>query len=764
DGTSGKELWRSDGTSGGTYRVADINAGPNSSNPTALTAVNGTIYFVADNGINGQELWKSDGSQGGTALVRDIVAGAGTSSPSNLTNVAGTLFFTANWSNLGIELCKTDGTVNGTGLVKDIRTGAASSAPEQLTNVGGTLVFAANDGTNGVELWKSNGQTAGTTLVSNIHPTDSSNPKQLRVLNGVVLFVAADATTGAELWSYNTGTGITQQVADIRTGVNSSLISPLTVVGNSAFFAANDGTNGQELWKTDGTAVGTVLVKDISPGSGLAVTRLINANGTLFFTATQTATGNELWKSDGTALGTTLVADVATGTASSGINNLTVAGNRVFFSANDGINGDQLWSTDLSGAGLYRHRSASGQPTMQFSENGSGISDIVESKGGLVFAGTSDQTGRELSRISLAGIPVIQQPGILVSTTRPTLSWTAIPGAVNYEVWIRNQSTGVNPFYRVVVSTLSHVPTSDLPLGRYNLWVRGINAASETGPWSIQSNFFVDQRVQVNAVTRLQSTARPTISWQALPGAARYEIYVNNLTTGAQRVYSDTNITGTSWTSTTDMPMGLYRGWVRAFDTAGNAGGWSAAFEVHVLPAPAPLAPLNPTFATQPQFSWSSLAGAVTYEVFVRNLSTGAIVQSATGLTTTNWTPSAPLATGMHRWWVNAVAAGNYRSQSVPVTDFRVGGQTDLLTPSGTINTGTPEFRWKPVDGAATYELFVTRVDVPVAGIINATGLTSTTYTPTTPLPAGSYRVWVRAISTTAVVGPWSALVTFSIA
>ncbi len=575
--------------------------------------------------------------------------------------------------------------------------------------------------------------------------------------------MASDATTGAELWSHNIGTGVTQQVADVRVGVNSSQITQLTIAGNSAFFSANDGTSGQELWKTDGTTVGTSLVKDISPGSGLAVTRLINANGTLFFTATTVAAGNELWKSDGTANGTVLVDDVASGSASSGIGNLTQAGDRVFFSANDGINGNQLWSTDLSGGGLFRHRSASGQPTMQFSEIGSSTPDIVEFKGGLIFAGTSDQTGRELSRIALAGIPVIQQPGILVSTTRPTISWTSIPGAANYEVWIRNQSTGVNPFYRVVTASLSHVPTSDLPLGRYNLWVRGINAANETGPWSVQSNFFVDQRVQLNALTRLQATARPTISWQGLPGAARYEIWINNLTTGAQKVYSDTNITTTSWTSTTDIAMGLYRGWVRAYDAAGNAGGWSAAFEVHVLPAPTPLSPLNPTFATQPQFSWSTVAGAISYEIFVRNLSTGAIVHSATGLTTTNWTPPSSLATGMHRWWVNAVATGNFRSQSVPATDFRVGGQTDLITPTGSINTGTPEFRWKPVDGAVTYELFVTRVDVPVAGIINVTGLTLTTYTPGTALPAGTYRVWVRAVSNTAVIGPWSTLVTFSI-
>jgi ELWxxDGT repeat protein len=59
DGTTGRELWRSDGTAAGTVLVKDINPGPASSSPNELTAVNGTLFFRADDGTTGVELWKT---------------------------------------------------------------------------------------------------------------------------------------------------------------------------------------------------------------------------------------------------------------------------------------------------------------------------------------------------------------------------------------------------------------------------------------------------------------------------------------------------------------------------------------------------------------------------------------------------------------------------------------------------------------------------------------------------------------------------------
>src|SRR5438067_11707950 len=68
DGTHGLELYRSDGTSGGTFLLKDIQPGPKGSNPTFLATVGDTLFFSAGDGIS-TSLWKTDGSVDGTVKL-----------------------------------------------------------------------------------------------------------------------------------------------------------------------------------------------------------------------------------------------------------------------------------------------------------------------------------------------------------------------------------------------------------------------------------------------------------------------------------------------------------------------------------------------------------------------------------------------------------------------------------------------------------------------------------------------------------------------
>ena len=61
DNTTGRELWKSDGTAAGTTMVKDIVPGPGSSYPSSngffspLPTLDGSIYFGANDGA-GREL------------------------------------------------------------------------------------------------------------------------------------------------------------------------------------------------------------------------------------------------------------------------------------------------------------------------------------------------------------------------------------------------------------------------------------------------------------------------------------------------------------------------------------------------------------------------------------------------------------------------------------------------------------------------------------------------------------------------------------
>lgn len=212
DGLTGVELWKSDGTAGGTIQVKDILPGPSSSFPKSLINVNGTLYFSAqeDAGVDpvsgaalagNRELWKSDGTAGGTVQIQDIRPGMASSYPSSFTNMGGTLYFSANDGLSGKELWKSDGTAAGTVLVKDIALGVTGASPGLLANVNGILYFTANDLIAGTEVWRSDGTESGTVLVTDIRAgLPGSSPSSLTNVNGRLFFAANDGVVGTELW------------------------------------------------------------------------------------------------------------------------------------------------------------------------------------------------------------------------------------------------------------------------------------------------------------------------------------------------------------------------------------------------------------------------------------------------------------------------------------------------------------------------------------------------------------------------------------
>ncbi len=148
------ELWKSDGTAQGTVLVKDIAPGTAGSVPVELTAVNGNLFFAADKeGVTdgfqtpNRALWKSNGTAQGTVLVKDVAPMAGDSYPTHLTAVNGTLLFVAdeNGRISRPKLWKTDGTTQGTVELKVQIPAATCSATGSISrdywaNVSGSSV------------------------------------------------------------------------------------------------------------------------------------------------------------------------------------------------------------------------------------------------------------------------------------------------------------------------------------------------------------------------------------------------------------------------------------------------------------------------------------------------------------------------------------------------------------------------------------------------------------------------------------------------
>jgi ELWxxDGT repeat protein len=327
--------------SGNSERVADIFAGPGSSNPSYLSPFNAFLFFQADgNNSFGPELWRYDRTSNTATMVGDIFPGSTGSSPTSLRPYQTLLYFGANGNDgAGNELWRYNGSTWG--RVNDLYSGQGSSNPMYMTEYNGELYFSANgnDG-HGVELWKFNGTSSATTLAADIYQgPESSNPSYLCVYNGLLYFSATTTNGGTELWVFN---GTEPKLAsDIAPGVTNSKPAFLAVYNNLLYFSADGGNGaGTELWKFDGTT--SSMAYDINPGAnGSAPTYMTPFNNALFFGAVGNSAGSELWKFDGT--NATMASDInPNGSGYPAF--LSVYSNELYFQAigNDNA-GTELW-------------------------------------------------------------------------------------------------------------------------------------------------------------------------------------------------------------------------------------------------------------------------------------------------------------------------------------------------------------------------------------------------------------------------------------
>lgn len=259
----GEELWRSDGTAGGTISLTDINPGNGHACPQFLTEANGILYFTADDGIHGMELYKYPLPNGPATLVKDIVPGGGASEPIWLTPINEILYFSAWTETGGRELWRSDGTATGTYQVFDIAPASLSSNPmydrlkdrydptdtgwRQFTVINGRLYFAADDG-NGYELWESDGTATGTMMIADVNPNpgEGSTPRYLSVLGDRLLFMAYHPNHGNEWWVYHTSPNLPPTVTVSATPLTGD--APLSVSFSSAGSIDLDGVITSWYW------------------------------------------------------------------------------------------------------------------------------------------------------------------------------------------------------------------------------------------------------------------------------------------------------------------------------------------------------------------------------------------------------------------------------------------------------------------------------------------------------------------------------------
>ncbi len=117
DGNHGQELWVTDGET--TEMVMDINPGSyessigriRSTQTTAMVSLGDAVFLYAEDGVHGQEVWRSDGTTPGTFLVGDFTEGPNPSTTRHFTVIEDELFFVVIQFGIRVrEVWKTDDT------------------------------------------------------------------------------------------------------------------------------------------------------------------------------------------------------------------------------------------------------------------------------------------------------------------------------------------------------------------------------------------------------------------------------------------------------------------------------------------------------------------------------------------------------------------------------------------------------------------------------------------------------------------------------
>ena len=288
-----------------------------------------------------------------------------------------------------------------------------------------------------------------------------------------------------------------------------------------------------------------------------------------------------------------------------------------------------------------------------------------------------------------------------------------------------------------------------------------------------------------------QATA--PFTFNAVPGAAGYQIWLQNITAGVGSPMTVTPSqagcptgTGTcTFTPATPFASGNNYAWVVAAQNAQGQGPWSSAlnFTVAALPpAPAMTGPSGSGIPVTSPFTFAAVSGATGYQIWLQNTTTGvgspmtftpAQAYCSSGTGTCTYSPAIPLAAGNNYSWVvaaqNAMGQGpwssamNFSAESLPPAPAGAG-------PSGSGIPVTTPFTFAAVTGATGYQIWLqnntTGVGSPVsftplqAGCPSGTG--TCTFTPAAPFTAGNNYAWAVAAQNALGQGPWSAALNFT--
>lgn len=384
--------------------------------------------------------------------------------------------------------------------------------------------------------------------------------------------------------------------------------------------------------------------------------------------------------------------------------------------------------------------------------------------------------------------PEVLLPNRGIYDTTPEITWSVPPGSVSSTVSVTDGLTGDPVFVQSNITGNSAIATRTIlnengdpiqvPLlpGEYHVQVTTSssgNPSVTSDPSTVHVFQIGSPPVPLGPSQGLGSAPfyqvveeRPTLTWRQSLAGETFSVWLTNATDQTV-VKIAHDLEEASYTVEEDLPVGRYRYWVRADNGLGDQSAWSSSFVFDVKTRPV-LETIQPTFDSRPTFTWNTPATGNLqpeldkYNVYIRRVDVTPVVNTETGFVVegNSYTPSEDLPNGLYRIWVRGANETNASGRTIETIwssgeSFEISGRPIVTAPEASDDT-TPVISWSPVGLASSYQLYVAPSNAAGSPLVNISGLTSTSFQISDPLPNGNYTAWVRSTSVTGQVSPWS--------
>ncbi len=299
--------------------------------------------------------------------------------------------------------------------------------------------------------------------------------------------------------------------------------------------------------------------------------------------------------------------------------------------------------------------------------------------------------------------PPVVTASNLLSTGEIRLKWEAVKGAKHYRIYRSKTKTGG---FSLIKSTSSTAYT-DSSASAGTAWYYCIKTVSTDGTVS-------DSSGKVSAIAKLP---RPTVtlsnitqsgkirvSWTAVEGAQKYEVYRATSKSGSYRLIKTTSATAMTNTSTTAGKKYYYQ--VKAIAENPDASSALSSAKSRTCKLAQPVITLTNAASGRITLSWEAIEGTTEYKVY-RSTSSGSGYSRVKVTTATRYTDTT--GTAGTTYYYKVMAASDVSGASSAYSQVLSGtfAYPDGMALSISVNEdGKPYLTWNNVKNAASYRVF----------------------------------------------------------